>query len=636
MEGYHTVQRVPDVGVMAKIMTLMDKIPQLRSHLDQVMEKIENQLKLIALETNREKGKALLTKLDDLFVEEESILSNRADLINEFVNLKEDTFFLDATERSERKSTRSVIGRSMYANSNQPLGSIDTSAKWEINPKDIVVDDNVKLGVGQFGTVFKGKLLGKEVAVKKLNVKSLDNLSAHEDFMKEVKIMSSLRHPNLLLFMGVCTKLDGMMMVMEFMAKGSVYGLLHPKDPNQRLSFKRRMLIARDAAQGMSWLHQMDPAFLHLDLKTANILVDENFTAKVADFGLSQLKAELPMEKIGSPLYMGPEMLRGEKYDASADVYSFGIVLWELATEQEPYSDINTLKDLINYVVTEGKRLFIPDDFCDQLRFLLQACWHADPHQRITFANMLKENMFEDIIIDQLITKRNSLGRIFWRQRFPGKWNVPWPQFKQAFTDFFQVPSRMMGPDDIRWPLLQNLLRADAEGSGVSIEMFSSILEWFGPFDSIGMLDKILDLCKKKYFYGHFSSKSAEKVLSADIKNKGTFLIRLSASDPGSFALSVVRKDCKIQHFRILRTTSGRYMLGKSEYDSLESLIRNAETQLKSLDIKLKPNKTCSAKSPLELIIDAYQRKAALAGYWVEPQEQDSPRQSNSRMTYME
>ena len=171
---------------------------------------------------------------------------------------------------------------------------------------------------------------GKEVAVKKLFKQDLDE-KALIDFKKEVEIMAQLRHPNVLLFMGACTDPGNMAIVTELLNGGNgeqvccvlfllvfsfltLFFLQVLRDPSLELSVYKRVVMALDVAQGMSWLHASKPQIIHRDLKPSNLLVDENLHVKVCDFGLSAVK-ENETEKLqdtdsvpGTPLWMAPEV----------------------------------------------------------------------------------------------------------------------------------------------------------------------------------------------------------------------------------------------------------------------------------------------------------------------------------------
>jgi hypothetical protein len=136
---------------------------------------------------------------------------------------------------------------------------VDGLETWDLNPADIQLGK--ELGRGAYGTVFSATLRGQNVAVKKLNSQNIDEKKL-TDFKKEVEIMSKLRHPNVLLFMGACTQPGNLMIVTELMPKGSLRELL--KD--SKYTFKQRMQFAKQTAQGMAWLHTMTPPMIHRDL----------------------------------------------------------------------------------------------------------------------------------------------------------------------------------------------------------------------------------------------------------------------------------------------------------------------------------------------------------------------------------
>lgn len=139
----------------------------------------------------------------------------------------------------------------------------------------------------------------------------------------------------------------------------------------------------------MNWLHSQKPTFLHLDLKPANLLVDQNWVVKVADFGMSQIKGASSGGIFGSPFYMAPEMLLEKGFDEKVDVYSFGIVLWEMVTRAEPYEGLfKNFDQLADGVGLEKIRPRIPADVHPTLKELITQLWDHDPRRRPSFADV--------------------------------------------------------------------------------------------------------------------------------------------------------------------------------------------------------------------------------------------------------
>ncbi|KAJ6682871.1 SERINE/THREONINE-PROTEIN KINASE EDR1 [Salix koriyanagi] len=145
--------------------------------------------------------------------------------------------------------------------------------------------------------------------------------------------------------MGAVTRPPNLSIITEFLPRGSLYRILHR--PQSQIDEKRRIKMALDVARGMNCLHASSPTIVHRDLKSPNLLVDQNWTVKVADFGLSRLKHNTFLSSkstAGTPEWMAPEVLRNEPSNEKCDVYSFGVILWELATlkitmeRDEPYA----------------------------------------------------------------------------------------------------------------------------------------------------------------------------------------------------------------------------------------------------------------------------------------------------------
>ncbi|KAF3570203.1 hypothetical protein F2Q69_00063659 [Brassica cretica] len=174
--------------------------------------------------------------------------------------------------------------------------------------------------------------------------------------------MRRLRHPNVVFFLGAVTRPPNLSIVTEFLPRGSLYRILHR--PKSQIDERRRIKMALDVAMGMNCLHTSTPTIVHRDLKTPNLLVDNNWNVKVGDFGLSRLKHNTFLSSkstAGTPEWMAPEVLRNEPSNEKCDVYSFGVILWELATLRLPWRGMNPMQ-VVGAVGFQNRRLEIPKE----------------------------------------------------------------------------------------------------------------------------------------------------------------------------------------------------------------------------------------------------------------------------------
>jgi serine/threonine protein kinase len=158
--------------------------------------------------------------------------------------------------------------------------------------------------------------------------------------MKEVMIISDLKHPNIVLYMGICITADKFILVTEYLENGSLFDQLHKK--HKKFTEVEKIEIAYEIVKGMVYLHNMKN-LLHRDLKSSNVLIGEDWNVvKLCDFGLSgQKKKRTKHTRVGTYQWMAPEVVRNEKkVDEKSDVYSFGVILWELLTEKVPYQGL--------------------------------------------------------------------------------------------------------------------------------------------------------------------------------------------------------------------------------------------------------------------------------------------------------
>ncbi|KAL9999745.1 putative protein kinase RLK-Pelle-RLCK-VIIa-1 family [Helianthus debilis subsp. tardiflorus] len=193
------------------------------------------------------------------------------------------------------------------------------------------------IGKGGFGRVYKGQLeSGEIVAVKQLN---LNGLQGNQEFIVEIFMLSLLRHSNLVTLIGYCADGDQRLLVYEYMPLGSLENHLFDLEPDQEpLDWHTRLKIAVGAARGLEYLHcKANPPVIYRDLKSSNILLDNDFNPKLSDFGMAKLgpvgdNTHVSTRVIGTYGYCAPDYAMSGKLTMKSDIYSFGVVLLELVT----------------------------------------------------------------------------------------------------------------------------------------------------------------------------------------------------------------------------------------------------------------------------------------------------------------
>ncbi|XP_048229675.1 serine/threonine-protein kinase STY17 isoform X2 [Ricinus communis] len=232
----------------------------------------------------------------------------------------------------------------------------DGTDVWEIDSNQLKFEN--KVASGSYGDLYKGTYCSQDVAIKVLKPERVSAEMLRE-FSQEVYIMRKIRHKNVVQFIGACTRPPNLCIVTEFMARGSIYDFLH----KQKGVFKLPSLIkvATDVSRGMNYLHQNN--IIHRDLKTANLLMDENEVVKVADFGVARVQTHsgVMTAETGTYRWMAPEL---------------------------PYAYLTPLQAAVG-VVQKGLRPTIPKHTHPKLAELLERCWRQDPAQRPNFSEII-------------------------------------------------------------------------------------------------------------------------------------------------------------------------------------------------------------------------------------------------------
>lgn len=562
-------------------------------------------------------------------------------------------------------------------------GIVETSL--ELTPEEVVL--GAVLGDGSLGTVYKGVVRQNAVSIKVLHPSVFEEVGAQDAFKREMEALSFIRHPNLALFMGYTLTSEKPMIVNELL-KNNLEAYLQDKEK----SVLERLRIAKEAALGLSWLHRNHLA--HREMKPSNILLDANLHAKVSDYGLSrvrfltnlakhrersavagsspdlatsaELSARTALDFEELPYWTAPELLSTLRLNQSisgdvatlslsassesgtfgssagsrisyekCDIYSFGMIVWQLLTRREPFSgtpdgsaEFDDLESFVQGVVTDKRRPDIPADTLPVLQDLIKDCLDANPNRRPPFQSIVKR--LDSAIIDYAI--RDPLANKFWKDTFltSGGDTVKWKEFCNSFATFLglTVPGSLnildlisinhhkikdtTIPLDIRCLhaiLVQstsevaqhNLVATAAPSAGssakpasataardptssnddmVSMEQFGKMMDWFGPIRKDAralILSRIREVLRRPWFHGDLPTVETEaRIMTRDV---GTFLVRFSNSAPGVFTISKVTAPLKVNHLRVSRDQDPenpfnfRFKLGAHIADSLEALV---------------------------------------------------------------
>ncbi|KAG5527698.1 hypothetical protein RHGRI_028589 [Rhododendron griersonianum] len=281
-------------------------------------------------------------------------------------------------------------------------------------------DDVLLIGKGGFGKVYKGFMNygATVVAIKRLNTESKQGA---QEFWSEIKTLSMLRHPHLVTLIGYSDDCDEMILVYEYMANGTLADHLYKirgqgNTDTHHLTWKQRLQICINAARGLDFLHNTEQGIIHRDVKTTNILLDENWVAKISDFGLSKMgtvQTHVSTDIKGTFGYLDPEYFLTRRLTKKSDVYAFGVVLFEVLCARPPVDirDDNTegehglafwaqqcmKKGMLDRIIDPYLRGQIPPKCLKLFAEVASKCLHKHPQGRPTMAEV--EGSLKHILI---------------------------------------------------------------------------------------------------------------------------------------------------------------------------------------------------------------------------------------------
>eukprot|EP01125_Pyxidicula_operculata_P005765 TRINITY_DN2012_c0_g1_i1.p1 TRINITY_DN2012_c0_g1~~TRINITY_DN2012_c0_g1_i1.p1 ORF type:complete len:948 (-),score=205.72 TRINITY_DN2012_c0_g1_i1:135-2978(-) len=316
--------------------------------------------------------------------------------------------------KDDQQSTTTTISAPFLA---RKVISVNTDFQWSSQENPIETFEFLEqIGVGAMGVVVKAahkKLNGLVIAIK---IVEGGNKKLQEDLEKEMEILKQCRSENVIAYFGTIIRENETWILMDYCAVGSVKDVI--KTTMETLNEPQCKYILLGTLKGLAYMHQRK--ILHLDVKAANILLTDQGTVKLADFGVSQvLKTNEMIEKqddyVGSPLFMAPEVIRKEGYGTQADIWSLGITIIEMTQGRPPNTDINCIEKLPQLAEREPPKFPVPSKYSPGFNEFLSTCLTKDVSKRPSAIDLLTHPFMRDVpgpdVLRELIYQCLSLQK---------------------------------------------------------------------------------------------------------------------------------------------------------------------------------------------------------------------------------
>ena len=316
----------------------------------------------------------------------------------------------------DKRDSSNLVGSRFYIEAPVDRDS-PVNGSFEIDFNNEILLESI-IGNGAFGSVYRGHWRGMNVAVKLM---ASQGTSLLDSFHAEVEVLSRLKHPNIVQFLGASVVPPHLCLVEELVENGSLWNLLHSELPDmppppRPQSLMRTLDLAEEIASALSYIH---PTIVHRDLKSGNVLLDGEWHAKVADFGIARFKNNTYMTThgggAGTAAYMAPELFSAGRIDEKSDIFSLGVLVWEIYLGEIPWSDCTHPMQVVMAIGINNERLRLPDDMPKVLSHIIKKCWREDPHRRPSASEFVRYIQKERRALlsssnkhEEYTTKRNS------------------------------------------------------------------------------------------------------------------------------------------------------------------------------------------------------------------------------------
>ncbi|KAL9456062.1 hypothetical protein AB3S75_005309 [Citrus x aurantiifolia] len=348
---------------------------------------------------------------------------------------------LRVTERY--KSRKESAWTKYFDHGGVRVNAVDAADEHTVDLSQLFL--GLRFAHGAHSRLYHGIYKDEPVAVKIIRIPDDDEnetLAARleKQFNREVALLSRLHNSNVIKFVAACKKPPVYCVITEYLSEGSLRAYLH-KLEHKTLPLPKLIAIALDIARGMEYIHSQ--GVIHRDLKPENVLIDQEFHLKIADFGIAceEVYCDALSDDPGTYRWMAPEMIKHKSYGRKVDVYSFGLILWEMVAGTIPYEEMNPIQAAFA-VVNKNLRPAIPGDCPPAMAALIEQCWSLQPDKRPEFWHIVKVlEQFETSLacngtlnlVQNPICQDHKKGLLHWIQKLgpmhPHSSPMPKPKF---------------------------------------------------------------------------------------------------------------------------------------------------------------------------------------------------------------